>query len=422
MKILIKNARVIDPANNVDEIRDILIEGTKIVKSEKNIKAEADTVLDATSKIAMPGLVDMHVHLREPGREDKETIASGTKAALHGGVTSILAMPNTAPCIDSTENIELFKNIIKKSANANVYICGAITKNRLGKELSDITGLEKFGAIAISDDGASVDNDALMSEAMALAKKKDILVLCHSEDKALSANGVVNAGFTSTRLGLRGISSESEFKRAQRDIDLAQKTGAKVHITHISCAESVEAIRVAKKSGVKISADVTPHHFALTDQETLLYDPNFKMNPPLRDKKDVEAIKQGLKDGTIDAIASDHAPHTENEKEIEFDRAEFGVVGLETELAVGITELVAKGLLSWPEFVKKVSLNPANILGIHKGTLSVGSDADVVIISPEKEWVVKKGYFVSKSKNSAFLGKKLKGVIECTICNGKICV
>lgn len=416
MKILIKNGRVVDPANNIDDVRDILIDGAKISKVEKGINSGADNTIDASGKIVIPGLVDMHVHLREPGREDKETIFTGTRAALRGGVTSMLAMPNTSPCIDSAENIELLKNIIRKTAAANVFICGAITKNRLGKELSDITGLEKFGAIAISDDGASTDSDEIMYEAMLLAKKKNMLVLCHSEDKALSNNGVVNLGFTSTRLGLRGISRESEYKRVERDINLAEKTGARLHITHISCAESIELIKNAKKKGLKVTADVTPHHIALTDEAVLTYDPNFKMNPPLRGKSDLEAIKQALKDGTIDAIASDHAPHTENEKEIEFDRAEFGVIGLETELAVTIT---ASGL-SWPEIVKKLSLNPSRILGINKGTLSAGSDADIVIVSPDKEWVVKREFFVSKSKNSAFLNRTLKGAVECTIHNGKI--
>jgi len=280
--------------------------------------------------------------------------------------------------------------------------------------------LDKFGAIAISDDGASVDDDKLMKEALILAKKKDILALCHSEDRSLSNNGVVNLGFTSTRLGLRGISKESEYKRVQRDIDLAQATGARLHITHVSCAESVEIIRKAKKEGVKISADVTPHHLSLTDEAVLAYDPNFKMNPPLRGKDDLSALRQGLKDATIDAIASDHAPHTENEKEIEFDRAEFGVIGLETELAVGITELVENNLLDWPGLIRKLSLNPARILKIDKGTLGVGKDADIIIVDPNKEWIVKKESIASKSKNSAFLGRKLKGVVEYTIVGGKI--
>jgi len=420
MKILIKGARVIDPANNTDDVRDILIDGAKILKVEKTIAAQADNIIDAKGKIVMPGIVDMHAHLREPGREDKETIASATTAALRGGVTSILAMPNTSPCIDSAESIELLKNIIRKTAQMNGFMCGAITKNRLGKELSDITGLEKFGAVAISDDGASVDSDEIMKEAMQHAKKKNILVLCHCEDKSLSADGVVNFGFTSTRLGLKGISRESEYKRAQRDIRLAEETGARLHITHVSCAETIEFIRQAKKSGIKVTADVTPHHMCLDEEAVLEYDPNFKMNPPLRGKEDLAAIKQALKDGTIDAIATDHAPHTENEKEIEFDRAEFGVIGFETILSVAITELVATGVLSWPELVKKLSYNPAVILKVNKGALAPGHDADITVVSPDKEWQVTKEGFASISKNSAFLEKKLKGVVEYTIVSGKI--
>jgi dihydroorotase len=420
MKILIKGGRVIDPANKLDEVCDILVEGSKISKVAKNIKSEADKIIDAKDKIVIPGLVDMHVHLREPGREDKETVLSGTKAALKGGVTSLLAMPNTTPAIDSTENIQLLKNIIKNSACANVFISGAITKARLGEELSDIAALKKEGAVAITDDGSSVDSETLMLEALKKAKTNNILVICHSEDKSLSNHGVVNAGLTATRLGLRGISKESEYKRIERDIDLAEKSGAPVHIAHVSCKESVAIIASAKKRGVKVTCETAPHYLALSEEEVLNYDSNLKMNPPLRGKEDVAAIKAGLKSGTIDAIASDHAPHTENEKEIEFERAEFGVTGLETELAVGITELVQPGILSWPELVLKMSVNPARILGLDKGTLSIGACADIVIVDAQKEWLVEKNQLVSKSKNSAFLNKKLKGVVEYTLLSGKI--
>jgi dihydroorotase len=362
----------------------------------------------------------MHVHLREPGREDKETIASGTKAALRGGVTSLLAMPNTQPAIDSVENINLLKGIIDKTATANVFIAGTITRGRKGQELADLAKLKNEGAIAITDDGLSVDSDELMLEAFKKAKQEKILVICHSEDKSLSAAGVVNLGFTSTRMGLRGISKESEYKRVKRDIELALKADAPVHIAHVSCKESVEIIAKAKKKGLRVTCETAPHYFTLDEEAVSGYDTNMKMNPPLRSKDDVVAIKQGLSDGAIDAIASDHAPHTENEKEIEFDRAEFGVVGLETELAVAITELIHTGLITWPELVKKIAFIPAKILGINKGTLSVGADADIVIVSPDKEWIVEKSGFLSKSKNSAFLGKHLKGVVEYTICAGKI--
>ncbi len=420
MKILIKNGRVIDPANNSDTVCDILVEGAKISQSGKNIKTDADNIIDASGKIIMPGIVDMHVHLREPGREDKETVATGTRAGLKGGVTSVLAMPNTSPSMDSEENIELLEEIIKKTAKANVFICGAISKSRLGKELTDIKGLKNRGAVAISDDGASLDSAELLSQAMKQAKEQGIPVICHCEDQILSAGGVVNLGFTSTRMGLRGISKESEYKRVERDIGLAEKTDGAVHIAHVSCAESVEIIAKAKKKGIRVTCEATPHHFSLTDEAVLRYDTNMKMNPPLRTKEDVVAIRQGLAEGVIDAIASDHAPHTENEKEIEFERAEFGVIGLETELAASITELVQTGLLSWSELAAKLAFNPARILKIDKGSLSAGSDADLIVVSPDAEWQVKKTGLISKSKNSSFLGRKLKGLVEYTICGGKI--
>ena len=420
MKLLIKNGRVIDPANNLDGVCDLLVQNSKIIKVAKEIKNEPEKIIDATDKIVMPGLVDMHVHLREPGREDKETITSGTQAALAGGVTSVLAMPNTQPAIDSLETIALLKNIIRESASANVFIAAAITRNRGGKELAEIAKLRKAGAIAITDDGASVDSEKIMLEALKRAKAEKVLLIAHCEDKALSAKGAVNLGLTSTRLGLRGISKESEYKRVERDIELARRVNAPIHIAHVSCKESVEIIAQAKKKGIKVTAETAPHYFTLSEEAVLGYDTNTKMNPPLRGKDDVAAIRKGLSDAVIDVIASDHAPHTENEKEIEFERAEFGVIGLETELAVAITELVATGILSWQELVRKLALNPARILRINKGTLSAGSDADIIIVSPEKEWLVEKKDFFSKSRNSCFLGRKLKGVVEYTICGGKI--
>jgi dihydroorotase len=420
MQLLIKNGHVIDPANKIDDDMDILIEGDKISKVAKSIDVKAETVIDATAKIVMPGIVDMHVHLREPGREDKETVFSGTNAAIKGGVTSVLAMPNTLPSLDSVEIINTLNDIIKKTANIGVFLCGAITIGRAGKELTDISALKKQGIVAISDDGVSIDSDELMLKALKEAKKEKILVICHSEDKSLSAKGVVNLGFTSTRLGLKGISKESEYKRISRDLKLAEEAGAVVHIAHISCSESVEIIRKAKKIGVKVTSETAPHYFSLSEEDLLDYNTNMKINPPLRAKEDILAIKEALKDGTIDAIASDHAPHTESEKEIEFEYAEFGTTGLETELAVSVTELVSKGVLTWSELVKRISLNPAKILGIDKGTLSIGKDADIVIVSPDKEWIVKREEFHSKSKNSAFIGKKLKGIVEYTIYKGKI--
>lgn len=420
MKMLIKSGRVIDPANNIDGLLDILIEEGKIAGVAKNIKEAAGDTIDASGKIVMPGIVDMHVHLREPGREDKETVASGTSAALKGGITSLLAMPNTQPAIDSPEIAEPLKEIIKKTSFVNVFISGSITKGRLGKELVDVAALKKSGAIAITDDGSSVDNEALFSEALKKAKEYGILIISHCEDKTLTAAGVVNLGLTSTRMGLRGISRESEFKRVERDVKLAEKLNAPLHIAHVSCRESVEIIRNAKKRGVKVTAETAPHYFSLNEEEVLGFDTNMKINPPLRSKEDMVSISEGLRDGTLDAIACDHAPHTENEKEIEFERAEFGAVGLETELAACITYLVETKILDWSRLAGKLALEPSRILGINKGSIGVGSDADIIIVSPDKEWVVKKETLVSKSKNSPFLGRKLKGVVEYTILAGRV--
>ena len=420
MSIFIKDGRVIDPANKIDAVMDILIENNKIFKVAKNISSNADIVIDASNKIVVPGIIDMHVHLREPGREDKETVATATAAAAKGGVTTVLAMPNTQPAMDCAENIELLKKIISQDAEVNVLVCAAITKGRLGQELSDLAALKKTGIYAISDDGCSVDNDALMLEALKKAKQTGLLTICHCEDKKLSQKGVINLGFNSTRLGLRGISNESEYARVKRDIELAQKADASVHIAHVSCRESVEIIAQAKKQGVKVTCETAPHYFALTEDVLLGYDTNMKMNPPLRSKEDLLAIKQGLKDGVIDVIASDHAPHTENEKDIEFERAEFGVVGLETELSVAITELLDKKFLGWPELIEKLCLNPAKILGLDKGKLTPGSIADIIIISGQESWKVTKHSLISKSKNSAFLEQSLKGLVDYTICNGKI--
>ncbi len=420
MSILIKGGRVIDPANKIDAILDIFIQNNKISKIAQNIQASAETIIDATDKIIAPGIVDMHVHLRQPGREDKETVATATAAAAKGGVTTVLAMSNTQPPMDCPQNVELLKKIIQKDAKVDVLICGTITMGRLGQELSDIETLKKSGVYAISDDGSSVDNNELMCEAFKKAKQAGLLTICHSEDKKLSGKGVINLGFNSTRLGLRGISNESEYKRVARDIELAENSGACVHIAHVSCKESVEIIAAAKRRGVKVTCETAPHYFALTEEDIVDYDTNMKINPPLRTKEDAAAIKAGLKDMTIDVIASDHAPHTENEKDIEFDRAEFGKIGLESGLAVSIMELIDKKILSWLELFDKLAVNPARILGISKGRLSVGAVADIIIVDADKEFILEKKSIVSKSKNSPFIGKKVKGSVEYTIYNGKI--
>jgi dihydroorotase len=420
MKILIKGGRVIDPANKIDGICDILVEECRISKTGKNISSPAEKTIDATGKIVMPGIVDMHVHLREPGREDKETVASGTAAAAKGGVTSILAMPNTFPAIDSPETALLLKESIKRNARVNVYICGALSLGRRGKELTNFASLKESGVIAFSDDGSSIDDAEMMLVALEKSKEQCVPVICHCEDKRLSGSGAINLGLFSTKLGLRGISKESEYKRVERDIELAAKIGARIHIAHVSCAESIEIISQAKKKGIKVTCETAPHYLSLTEEAVAGYDSNMKMNPPLRSAGDREALRRALAQGAIDAIASDHAPHTENEKEIEFERAEFGVIGLETELAVTITELIETNLIGWSGLVERMCWAPAQILGIPKGTLSAGAGADIIIVDPGKEWVVQKTGFVSKSKNSSFLGRALKGVVAYTICNGSL--
>jgi dihydroorotase len=314
MKTVIKNGRVIDPANNIDDVRDVVIENTKIGKIGRNGSNGADLPIDASGKIVMPGLVDMHVHLREPGREDKETVASGTRAALKGGVTTVLAMPNTIPAIDSVDSVKLLSSVIRDTACGQVLVCGAITKGRLGKELTDLARFKKEGVVAISDDGASVDSPDILLKAMRKAREQRLLVICHCEDKSHSTGGVMNLGAISTRLGLRGIPNESEYKRVQRDLALAEKAHASVHIAHVSCAESIEIIAQAKKKGVRVTCETAPHYFSLTEDAVLDYDSNKKMNPPLRSSKDRDAVRQGLIKGVIDAIASDHAPHTVAEK------------------------------------------------------------------------------------------------------------
>jgi len=420
MDILIKNGHLIDPAASVDAVADILVKDGVIAGVGTGIQEEAQKIIDASGKVVLPGLVDMHVHLREPGREDKETVATGTKAAVKGGVTSVLAMPNTTPAIDSPEHLRMFQDIVRKTASSHVFAAAAITKGRAGAELTDFAALKAEGALAVTDDGSSVDDDGLMEEAFRLAKKCGLLVICHCEDKRLSQKGVINLGLMSTELGLRGIPKEAEYRRVERDLSLAAKTGCPVHIAHVSCRESVDLIAAAKKRGQPVTAETAPHYLIFTDEALETYDPNFKMNPPLRTKADRDALRQAVKDGVIDTVASDHAPHTESEKDIEFDHAEFGVTGLETECAGLASEFIASDQMTWMELARLLSSAPAKILGIDKGKLEAGRCADIVVVDPGREWVVTKAGFASKSNNSPFLGRKLKGAVECTICAGKI--
>jgi dihydroorotase len=419
MKYLIKNGRVIDPANKVDDILDVLVADGKIEKTGKNLSDKAQ-IIDAKGMIVAPGLVDMHTHLREPGREDKETVLTGTLAAIKGGFTSVACMPNTEPALDNPAIIKSLKDTIKKDARTNVFIIGSITEGRAGKRATDFHKMKKVGAVAVSDDGSSVDDDTVMSGALEQSKEEGLLIIEHCEDRRISGSGVMNHGFISTKLGLKGIPSSSEYERVKRNIELAGKASARIHIAHVSTKESVDIIRRAKKEGIKVTAETAPHYLALTEECCATYDTNTKMNPPLRTKEDSEALKGGLKDGTIDVIATDHAPHTDSEKDVEFDFAPFGVIGLETALSLCVMELIDKKILSWPELITRMSVKPSSILGIDRGSLKIGSMADIIIIDQDKEYTYTKDSIVSRSKNSPFINWILKNKVIKVFLGGKL--
>jgi dihydroorotase len=419
MDILIKNGRVIDPANGVDEKLDILVSEGRIAKLGKpgSITANGAGVVDAARRLVVPGLIDMHVHLREPGFEYKETIASGAASAAAGGFTSVCCMPNTNPVNDNRSVTEFILSQARQ-AQARVYPIGAITKGSKGEELTEMGELFSAGCVAVSDDGKPVMNAAVMRRALEYSKIFDMLIISHCEDSALAAKGVMNEGIVSTELGLRGIPSAAEDVMTARDISLAELTGGRLHIAHVSTAGSVQMIRDAKARGVKVTAETCPHYFSLTDEAVRGYNTMAKMNPPLRTAADVEAIKQGLRDGTIDVIATDHAPHAADEKAGEFDYAPFGVVGLETALGLAL-KLVEEGVLPLVELLAKMSARPAAILKLDKGSLSPGFDADITIIDPVVEWMVKSSEFKSKSRNTPFEGWKLKGRAVQTMVAGR---
>lgn len=421
MKLLIKNGRVLDPAAKIDGVMDVLIENGRVAEVKPKIGEAGCEVVDASRKLVVPGLIDVHTHLREPGHEEEETIATGTLAAAKGGVTSILCMPNTHPPLDNAPAVEFILLKAQKEGHVNVFPVGCITKESAGQELAEIGILKNAGVIAISDDGNPVMNSQVMRRALEYTRMFGLPVISHAEDKDLSKGGVMNEGHVSMVLGLRGIPRQSEEVMISRDIMLAQLTGGHLHVAHVSTAGAVELIRQAKKSKINVTAETCPHYFSLTDEAVKGYDTNTKMKPPLRTAADLEAIKQGLADGTIDCIATDHAPHTEEEKNKEYDLAPFGVIGLETLLGLVITELVNKKSLSLADAVAKMTVNPARIFGLKdRGTLKPGSVADAAVIDLEKEFTFSLKDVVSKSKNSPFAGWKLKGFAETTIVGGKI--
>lgn len=434
MKLLIKNGRVINPATQQDEIQDVLIEDRRILQvgTAGSLKAEqkyADTdpqaemkVVDATGCFVMPGFVDLHVHFRDPGLTYKEDIETGAKAAARGGVTTVCAMPNTKPVVDSVETLNYVQKKAKDKAVIHVEQLSAVTIGQEGTRLVDMKGMADKGAIAFSEDGKSVMDSALYAEAMKQAAELGAVIMAHCEDKALVRGGVLNEGVASERFGVPGITNSVEDIITARDIFLAKDHGTTLHLCHCSTAGSVELVRMAKRMGVSVTAEVCPHHFTLTDADIEKEDANYKMNPPLRSEMDVQALIRGLQDGTMEVISTDHAPHSREEKAKGFLEAPFGIVGLETSASLTYTALVATGLLSPMQMAEKMSWNPAKVIGIQeeRGSIEVGKLADIVIFDPDTEYVVDTEKFASRGKNTPYEGKQLKGQVIMTICEGRI--
>ncbi|NNE44893.1 MAG: dihydroorotase [Gemmatimonadetes bacterium] len=419
MKILIKGGRVIDPATGTDDVRDVLVEDGVIVAVDRNIEADDARTVDASGLAVAPGLVDMHVHFREPGYEYKEDIASGSRSAASGGFTTVACMPNTNPSLD---NEALVSRVIRRGEEAGlcrVHPIAAITKGQAGRELTEMMLLRDAGAVGFSDDGVPVEDSRVMRRALEYSQLTGAPIISHSEDTALSRGGHMHEGAVSTRLGIEGIPSASEDAAVARDTRIAEITGGRLHICHVSSARSVEVIRDAKARGVRVTAEATPHHFTLTDQEVVGFDTRTKMNPPLREETDRQALIAGLKDGTLEVIATDHAPHAELEKLVEYDRAPFGIIGLETSLALGISTLVGGGHLTLTELVDRMALAPARILGLDAGTLRPGVAADICVFNPDEEWTFTKQDVFSKSKNSPFFGTRMTGRVLLTLLAGR---
>ena len=418
--LLIKNGRVIDPASSLDAVSDVLIRNGKIEAIAPRLTAENIPSFDATGSIVAPGFIDMHVHLREPGIEHAESIETGARAAAAGGFTTICCMPNTIPVNDNPTVTSYIIQRAKQVAPVNVLPIGAITKGSLGEELAAIESMKEAGIVAISDDGRPVMNSRVMRRAMELARALDIPVIDHCEDLNLSAGGDMHEGIASVRLGLGGIPSASEDVIVARDLLLAELTGARFHVAHLSTSRSVAMVAYAKSKGLRVSCEVTPHHFAITDEELASYDSNFKMKPPLRCYHDVDAILEGIESGVIDAIATDHAPHAGSEKMQEFERCPFGIIGLETALPLSLSELVHEKRISVARLVALFTTGPANVLGLDRGTLKPGAVADVTIFDTDFEWTYDVQQSCSKSRNSPFHGRRFRGGPVATIVEGEI--
>ncbi|MBR4807244.1 MAG: dihydroorotase [Lachnospiraceae bacterium] len=418
--LLIKNGRVINPATGTDDILDVLVCEGKVTGIGKDLEQPECEIIDASGCFVMPGFIDLHVHLRTPGQEYKEDVKTGSMAAARGGFTTVVAMPNTKPVIDSIEMVDEINRIIKEDALINVLQVGAVTKGMEGKELSDIEGMIDHGICAISEDGKSVMDSGLYRKAMKIAAKRHIPVLAHCEDINLVEGGVMNLDDNSKRLGMKGISNAVEDVITARDILIAKETGAKLHLCHCSTKYSVDMVRSAKAEGIDVTAEVCPHHFTLTSDDIKEDDANYKMNPPLRTKEDRDALIKGLSEGVMSVISTDHAPHSAEEKAKGIKDAPFGIVGLETSACLTYTELVDKGLISPMEMAAKMSYNPAGVLGLDKGDISKGHVADIVIFDPNAEVTIDKNSFASKGRNTPFHGRKVKGRVMYTILAGDI--
>jgi dihydroorotase len=418
-ELLIKNGRVIDPANGIDKECDVLIVDGRIAEVGK-IEKPAQTTIDAAGKLVVPGLIDIHVHFREPGDEEEETIASGSAAAVAAGFTSVVCMPNTNPPIENETDVEYVHRKARQARKTHVYTMGAITKARAGVELAEMGFMAEAGAVGFTDDGSGVQDPAVMLRALKYAGMFDVVISQHCQDNGFAGNGVMNAGYYSTILGLPGIDKLAEEAMLWRDIQLVKKTNVRYHAQHISTAGSVELIRAAKKDSLPITCEVTPHHLLLTEECCAEYDTNYKVNPPLRSAEDIEALKEAIAEGLIDALVTDHAPHLQSEKELEFLTAPFGIAGLECALGLYVKALIEPAVLDWPGLIKMMTANPAKIIGIDKGTLGIGRQGDVTIIDPNAEYEIDVNKFRSKSRNCPYHRWKVKGKIEKTIVGGEI--
>ena len=417
--ILIKNGFVIDPANKINGKADVLVVDGKIAEVGQ-VKTQADTTIEAAGKLVLPGLIDIHVHFRQPGDEEEETIASGSAAAVAGGFTSVVCMPNTDPPIDDATSVEYIHRMGRRARKTHIYVMGAITQKRAGEQLAEMGLMSQAGAVGFTDDGSSLQNAAMMLKALKYASMlKNVVISQHCQDNSLAGAGVMNAGYNSTILGLPGIDPLAEEMMLWRDIQLVRKTNMRYHAQHISTARSIELIRQAKKEGLPITCEVSPHHLLLTDDACCDYDTNYKVNPPLRTDADIAALKQAIKDGTVDALASDHAPHLRSEKELEFLAAPFGIASLECALSLYIKALIEPKIIDWPQLVSIMTQRPAKIISTDKGTLSKGKQADVTIIDPDFEYKVDVNKFRSKSKNCPYDGWNVKGKVEYTIVGGE---